>query len=87
MMSQDVEMARVTLVQQKHTNMLMDKKHVMGVGAGMRQKGGVSTGEICLVVMVDEKLPLGMLDAKDVVPAMLDGVRVDVQAIGVPRAY
>lgn len=82
-MVQDEKMAKVNLVQSKYTNDLMNKKHVMGVAVGQVQK----TGEIGLVVMVDKKVPLDALDAKDQVPAQLDGVPVEVREIGVPRAF
>jgi hypothetical protein len=86
-MVQDAEMAKATLVQNKYTDELMRKKHVMGVAVGLGQKGGATTGKVCLVVMVDKKVPPETLDAKDRIPAELDGVPVDVQEIGVPRAY
>ena len=85
-MAQEEKMAKATLVQNKYTTDLMKKKHVVGVAIGLAQKGGVSSGEVSLVVMVDKKLPLDQIEANDRVPAQLDGVRVDVQEIGVPRA-
>jgi len=85
-MAQDEKMAKATLVQNKYLTELMDKKHVMGVAVGLVQKGGAPTGEVGLVVMVDTKVPLEQLDPKDRIPETLDGVQVDVQEIGVPRA-
>ena len=86
-MSQDAKTARANLVLQKYTNELMRKKHVMGVGIGMEHKDGVPTGEVSLVVMVDHKVPPDMVSPEDIIPAQLDGIRVDVQEIGTPRAY
>lgn len=86
-MAQDEMTAKAMLVQTKYTDVLMRKPHVMGVGIGLVQKGGSSTGEVGLVVMVDQKVPPAALEPQDIIPAELDGVRVDVQEIGVPRAY
>ena len=82
-MVQDEKMAKLNLVQSKYTSDLMNKKHVMGVAIGQHEK----TGEIGLVVMVDEKVPLDMLLPQDQIPAQLDGVPVEVREIGIPRAF
>jgi hypothetical protein len=83
MMAQNDKMAKANLVQTKYTNELMNKKHVVGVGIGQLEK----TGEIGLVVMVDKKVPLDSLEAKDQVPKQLEGVPVEVREIGTPRAF
>lgn len=61
---------------------LMRKANVVGVGVGLRQKDGVRTDEVCLVVMVRHKVPLDRLAETDVIPATLDGVPADVQIVG-----
>jgi hypothetical protein len=86
-MAQEEMTAKATLVQTKYTDELMRKAHVMGVAIGLVQKGGQSTSEVGLVVMVDQKVPLAALEPQDIIPSELDGVRVDVQEIGIPRAY
>ena len=86
-MAQDEKTARATLVQAKYTDMLLAIPHVMGVAIGLQQKNGVYTDEVCLVVMVDKKVPESELDSQSRIPAELDGVPVDVQEIGVPTAY
>lgn len=86
-MAQDEKTARATLVQTKYMDMLLRIPHVMGVAIGLQQKNGVYTDEVCLVVMVDKKVPADQLDAESVIPSELDGVSVDVQEIGVPTAY
>ena len=86
-MIHDEKTAKAMLVQTKHTDELMRKKHVVGVAVGMVQKGGVPTGEVGLVVMVDKKLPTESVDAPDQIPSEIDGVKVDVQEIGTPRAF
>jgi hypothetical protein len=85
--TQDEQTARAMLIQNKYTDWLLRKPHVMGVGIGLAKEGGQPTNEVCLVVMVDQKVPPETLDPYDVIPPQLEGVRVDVQEIGVPSAY
>ena len=85
-MIHDEKTAKAMLVQSKYTNDLMKKKHVVGVAVGMVQKTGVPSGDVGLVVMVDQKVPLDMVSSQDQVPAQLDGVPVEVREIGTPRA-
>ena len=65
---------------------LMGKANVVGVGIGFRQQGGESVGEPALVVSVTRKVPIAQLRPEDVIPSELEGVSVDVQAIGRLRA-
>ena len=78
----EAEIARATEVQARYADLLLSKAHVVGVGVGFAHKGGAPTREVALVVMVDEKLPAAQLAADDLIPAELDGVRVDVQPTG-----
>jgi hypothetical protein len=55
----------------------------LGVGIGYVTQGGSQTGEIGLVVMVDHKVNAETIDPVDHIPSELDGVRVDVQELGV----
>jgi hypothetical protein len=75
--------ARAQAVQEKYNDMLLAKAHVQGTAVGLAKEDGEYTGEIAVVVMVDVKLPLSQLDPEDVVPTRLDGVRVDVQEMGI----
>ena len=86
-MGQDEQTAKATLVQTKYTEMLLRIPHVMGVAVGLLKKGGVYTGQVGIVVMVDQKQPADSLAPQDLVPSQLDGVPVDVQEIGVPTAF
>ena len=87
MSQQDVDTAKAMLVQKKYTEMLLKIPHVVGVGVGLQKKDGIFTGDVGLVVMVDRKMPSAELAPEDQVPSELDGVHVDVQEAGVPRAY
>jgi hypothetical protein len=65
---------------------LMSKANVVGVGVGYREKDGLRTGEVALVVMVTQKVPRHQLDPQDLIPAELEGIPVDVQVVGELRA-
>jgi hypothetical protein len=71
------------IVRQKYQEMLMSKANVVGVGIGLRRKGGRRTEELALVVMVRRKLPLEQLAPEDIIPAEIDGVPVDIREVGV----
>jgi hypothetical protein len=66
---------------------LMSKANVVGVGIGLRQAGGRSTGEAVIVVSVSTKVPGSQLTREDMIPRELDGVPVDVQVVGDLRAF
>jgi hypothetical protein len=86
-MSQDEKTAKAQLVQKKYSDMLLKIPHVVGVAVGLEKKGGAYTSDVCLVVMVDKKRSAAELAPNEVIPSELDGVKVDVQEIGIPTAY
>lgn len=61
---------------------LLSKANVVGVGIGIRKKDGKPTGETVLVVMVTYKVPRAQLAPEDLIPSQIEGVPVDVQAVG-----
>ena len=77
---------RVRAVKSAHEDELMAKANVVGVGIGLRQRGGKPTNEVALVAMVTRKVPLSQLKPEDVIPAELEGIPVDVQEVGEIRA-
>lgn len=81
-MDNNKRMQEISDVQARHIDELMAYPHVVGVGIGMRQQGGEYTDEMCLVVMVDEKLPVAQLADEDVLPEAIEGVTIDVQETG-----
>jgi hypothetical protein len=85
-MMSEREMNRVRAVKAAYEKELLRKANVVGVGIGLRRRGGQSTGELSIVVSVTHKVPLEELDPRDVIPRELEGVPVDVQAVGVLRA-
>lgn len=80
------DMQTIQAVKQKYQQMLLAKANVVGVGIGYRQRGGSRTRDVVLVVMVTQKVPAHLLSADDLIPRELDGVPVDVQAVGEIRA-
>jgi hypothetical protein len=84
----DLEAAyrRALAVKQAHEADLLGKANVLGVGVGLRQRKGKSTGEVALVVMVREKLRPEQLAAEDLIPAEIDAVPVDVLPVGEIKA-
>ncbi len=80
------EIARIRAVKLAHEAELMRKANVVGVGIGLRQRDGQYTGELALIVSVTHKVPLNELDPQDVIPEEIDGIPVDVQAVGTLRA-
>ena len=73
---------RVRAVKEAHEAELLGKANVVGVGIGVREEDGTRAGELAIVVSVDRKLPLCELDPEDILPQELDGVAVDVRAVG-----
>ena len=65
-----------------HKDELLAKPNVVGVGVGLRERGGVRTDTLAIVVLVDRKLPREMLAPEALIPQELEGVPVDVQQVG-----
>ncbi|HKJ26751.1 MAG TPA: hypothetical protein VJ965_03855 [Anaerolineales bacterium] len=77
---------RVKKIKETHQDALMKKANVVGVGIGLVQRGSHQTSQIALVVMVTHKLPRKALAPEDIIPKEIDGIPVDVQVTGIPRA-
>lgn len=75
----------VKAVKQAHERELMQKPNVIGVGVGLRQVGGAQTDTLAVVVLVEHKLPGIQIAPKDLIPAEIEGVPVDVQEVGQVR--
>ena len=76
------ESEHISAVLQDHREQLLSKPNVVGVAVGFQKHGGLSTQNLALVVLVDEKVDLASLTPEEVIPASIDGVLVDVQDIG-----
>lgn len=81
------QMDKLRRVKMIHERELMRKANVVGVGIGYRERRGERTDEPAIVVSVTRKVPRSMLDQEDIIPQELEGVPVDVHAIGEPVAF
>ncbi len=86
-MMNDEIIARLTEVQAKYIDELMQMPNVVGVAIGLAKVAGEYTDTPAIVVMVSQKLPLEDLEEADVIPTELEGVRVDVQETGIFGAF
>ena len=82
----EADYARASRVKETHEGELLAKANVVGVGVRLRSRGGGQTRDVVLVVMVTQKLPPRMLAEEDLIPLEIEGVPVDVQAVGELRA-
>ncbi len=73
---------KANAVKQAHSDELMAKPNVVGVGVGFRSRGGQPTDSVAIVVMVDRKLPSEQLAPDETIPSEIEGVPVDVQEVG-----
>jgi hypothetical protein len=85
-MIREDEWDRLRAVRAAYEADLMRKANVVGVGIGLRRRKGEPTSEPAIVVSVTQKVPSSQLDPSDVIPSELEGVPVDVQAVGELRA-
>ena len=82
----DQSMQRALEVKRRHERELLRKANVVALGVGHCRRGGVATKEVCIVVSVKKKLPLSDLKPRDVIPAQIEDVPVDVVETGEIRA-
>jgi len=83
----DALIERIQAVKAAHEDELLAKANVIGVGVGLRRRGGELLDEPALVVLVSQKVPRTQLADEDFVPNMIDGVPVDVQEVGFVRSH
>ena len=76
------EELRIAEVRARHEQELLRYPNVVGVAVGVRIRRGTPTGERCLVVYVERKLPRDQLAAGELLPAEVEGVPVDVVEAG-----
>jgi hypothetical protein len=82
----DPSVQRAVEVKGRHEQELLRKANVVAVGVGYRRRAGVPTREVCIVVSVKNKIPESELKPRDVVPARIEDVPVDVVETGEMRA-
>jgi hypothetical protein len=69
-----------------HKAALLKRPNVVGVGIGYKTIGKRETSELCVVVMVQQKLPPAGLPTEALIPQEVAGVRTDVIQVGFVRA-
>ncbi len=69
-----------------HREAILAKPNVVGLGIGYKVRATVMTDQLCLVVMVRQKLPTEGLAPETLVPSDVDGVPTDVMEVGELRA-
>ena len=79
--------AEVRQAKRSHAETILRKPNVVGVGAGLRERGGRLTDEVCLVALVERKVPKAALPPEALVPPEVDGVPTDVVQVGRLRAF
>src|SRR5205809_8060736 len=84
-MAHDVETVRAALATSR--DRLLSRAHVLATGAGYKITRGVKTGALSIVCSVTQKVALNQLRPRDQVPPAIDGIRTDVLATGVIRAF
>ncbi len=62
-------------------------RNVKDVGVGAKQTAGKVTGDSCIRVYVNAKIPLNLLPPDQQIPAQIDGVATDVNVNGTIRRY
>lgn len=65
---------------------LLARPNVIGVGVGYRETGRTLTDELCVVVLVQQKLAEAALSTEALVPHEVAGRRTDVREVGEIRA-
>ncbi len=80
------EQKHVIDVKRRYEQELMRKANVVAVGVGYCTRGGVQTKQVGIVVSVKNKVPLSTLNPKDIIPAKIEDVPVDVVETGPIRA-
>ena len=82
----DQSMQRALEVKRRHEQELLRKANVVAVGVGYCRRGGVQTREVGIVVSVKKKVPVSELKPRDVIPAQIENVPLDVVETGEIRA-
>jgi len=73
---------RIRMIKARHEKELLARKNVVGVGIGFKETAGKATDRMCIVVMVERKLPAETLDSRDLIPPLIEGVPTDVRPVG-----
>ena len=83
-MEASCNMTKQHILQIKAENLktIKAKQNVNGIGIGYKFVAGKSTGDICLTVLVRQKMPKASLSTKDLIPSAIDSIPTDVKEVG-----
>ncbi|SDD30388.1 chymotrypsin family serine protease [Auraticoccus monumenti] len=73
--------SRIRPVKERVEDALILRPGVVGVDIAEKQTGGEPTGQLSIVVFVEQKLPAGDVPAEQLVPDEIDGIPTDVQEL------
>lgn len=76
------EIDEIRQAKSTHVQPLMDRQNVNGVGIGYKIVKGRQTNQLCLTVLVRQKLTQQALTAENLVPRSIDGIPTDVVQVG-----
>lgn len=80
------DFASFAQVKEAHKEEILSRPNVIGVGVGYREAARTLTDEMCVVVLVQQKVARSALTAEAMVPSEVAGLRVDVREVGEIRA-
>lgn len=81
-----VEYHRVRQVVEDHVEEILKKPNVVGVGLGYKTARGRQGDSLCVVALVEQKVPRSALAPGELIPEEVDGVKTDVRQVGQLRA-
>ncbi|WP_242475816.1 hypothetical protein [Bacillus cereus group sp. N6] len=70
------EQQDIQKVQKSVEEDILQFRNVTGIGAGIQQVNGVITGTPSLLVFVDQKLPVEVLETNQVIPKEINGISI-----------
>jgi hypothetical protein len=78
----DAEYAAITEAQEMEQEALFAKQNVVGVATGHKIKEGRDIGDLCVTILVSQKLDKALLKAGDEIPTSIKGFKTDVVETG-----
>jgi len=78
----EADIASRATIRQEHEARLLSYPNVVGVTDGVRMRRGKPTDEPAIVVLVSRKMPRKSLEESAILPAHIDGIRIDVVEVG-----
>lgn len=61
--------------------------NLVGIGIGEKVTSGKPVGAMCVKIFVAKKFPRGKVNSVDRIPATIDSILTDIEAVGYPRKF